>query len=95
MALTLNELIQNAVEHGFKTLNEGRIVVRLSVEETEYRIVVLNDGEPLPEGFNVRSSDSLGLSIVGTLVSGDMQGTFTLENAKYDPGIVAVVTVPR
>lgn len=95
MALTLNELIQNAVEHGFKTLSEGRIIVRLSVEEGEYRIVVLNDGEPLPAGFDVRGSDSLGLSIVGTLVSGDMQGTFTLENAKFDPGIVAVVTVPR
>lgn len=95
MALTLNELIQNAVEHGFRTLNEGRILIRLSVEDDAYRVVVLNDGELLPEGFTVRSSDSLGLSIVGTLVSGDLQGTFTLENAKYDPGIVAVVTVPR
>ena len=95
MALTLNELIQNAVEHGFKTLDEGRIIVRISVEEENYRIVVLNDGEPLPEGFTIRNTDSLGLSIVGTLVSGDLQGTFSLENAKYDPGIVAVVTVPR
>ncbi len=95
MALVLNELVQNAVEHGFKTLNEGRIRVELIVNEAEFRVVVLNDGDPLPEGFTVKKTDSLGLSIVDTLVRGDLNGTFALENAKYDVGIVAIVVVPR
>ncbi|MBC7528439.1 MAG: GAF domain-containing protein [Chthonomonadaceae bacterium] len=95
MALVLNELVQNAVEHGFKTLNEGRIRIELTVNEAEFRVVVLNDGDPLPEGFTVKGTDSLGLSIVDTLVRGDLNGTFVLENAKYDVGIVAIVVVPR
>ncbi len=95
MALVLNELVQNAVEHGFKTLNDGRIQIQMSATETEYRVGVLNDGEPLPEGFKYSSSNSLGLSIVETLVRGDLQGTFTLENAKFDPGIIAIVQMPR
>ena len=95
MALVLNELVQNAVEHGFKTLNEGRIRIELTVNEAEFRVVVLNDGDPLPEGFTVKGTDSLGLSIVDTLVRGDLNGTFALENAKFDAGIVAIVVVPR
>ena len=95
MALVLNELVQNAVEHGFKTLSDGRVIVQISMTETERRIAVLNDGEPLPEGFTVRASDSLGLSIVETLVRGDLGGTFTLENAKFDHGIIAIVLFSR
>ncbi len=95
MALVLNELVQNAVEHGFKTLSDGRVIVQLSATKTELRIAVLNDGEPLPDGFNIRDSDSLGLSIVETLVRGDLGGTFTLENAKFDHGIIAIVQFSR
>jgi len=95
MALVLNELVQNAVEHGFKTLNDGRIQVQLKETETQLRVAVINDGERLPEGFNASDSDNLGLSIVETLVPGDLQGTFTLENAVYDDGIIAIVEFPR
>ena len=95
MALVLNELIQNAVEHGFKTLNDGRIKVQLSETETERRVTVINDGDKLPDGFKPDASSSLGLSIVETLVRGDLQGAFTLENAVYDNGIIAIVTFPR
>ncbi len=94
VALVLNELVQNAVEHGFKTLQDGRIHIRLQECEKELRLAVTNDGAALPSGFSVRSSDSLGLSIVETLVRGDLHGVFTLEN---DPngGITASVVFPR
>lgn len=95
MALVLNELVQNAVEHGFRTLNAGRIHIHLHEDETEQRLTVVNDGEPLPEGFTPKGSDRLGLSIVETLVRGDLQGTFTLENAPDGSGILATVVLPR
>ncbi|MCX6381446.1 MAG: GAF domain-containing protein, partial [Armatimonadetes bacterium] len=95
MALVLNELLQNAIEHGFKTLTKGRVRIQLSADENRYRVAVLNDGDYLPEGFNIRKSDSLGLSIVDTLVRSDLHGTFVLENAKFDPGIIAIVTCPH
>jgi two-component sensor histidine kinase len=95
VALVLNELVQNAVEHGFKSLASGRIQIQLEETERHLRIAVLNDGDLLPSNFSVRHSNSLGLSIVDTLVRGDLKGTFTLENAKFDPGIIAIVTFPR
>lgn len=95
MSLVLNELVQNAVEHGFSTLDEGRIHIQLTAGETEMRVTVTNDGASLPPGFTPRNSDSLGLSIVETLVRGDLQGTFTLENAPDGKGIHAIVAFPR
>jgi two-component sensor histidine kinase len=95
MALVLNELVQNAVEHGFKTLNDGRIEICLEEQPKQLRLRVINDGEALPPGFTPRSADSLGLSIVETLVRGDLHGSFTLENMPNGSGIVATVTVPR
>ncbi|HEV2471166.1 MAG TPA: ATP-binding protein, partial [Chthonomonadales bacterium] len=95
LALVLNELIQNAVEHGFKTLDDGRIHILLETEPGQLRLVVANDGEPLPEGFSPRTSDSLGLSIVETLVRGDLKGSFSIENEKSGDGIVATVVFPR
>ena len=95
MALVLNELVQNAVEHGFKTLNDGRIHIFLGETPTELRVFVTNDGEQLPPDFTLKSSDSLGLSIVETLVRGDLYGTFTLENQPDGKSITASVIVPR
>jgi len=95
MALVLNELVQNAVEHGFRTLNDGKIKVQLKETEIKRRVAVINDGEKLPPNFKPDISHSLGLSIVETLVRGDLHGNFTLENAVYDNGIIAIVEFPR
>jgi two-component sensor histidine kinase len=95
VALLLNELVMNAVEHGFKTINEGSISISLKQCETEMEVVVANDGEPLPGGFRTLSTNSLGLSIVETLVRGDLLGTFTLENDPNARRIIATVIFPR
>jgi two-component sensor histidine kinase len=49
----------------------------------------------LPPGFTTRRTESLGLSIIETLVRGDLNGSFTLENEPNGTGIVATVTMPR
>ena len=94
MALVLNELVQNAVEHGFKTLNHGRIHISLSLIGKDMKITVLNDGEPLPDSFKDSKRNSLGLSIVETLVRGDLHGSFTLDNSEDGNGILATVQFP-
>lgn len=92
LALVVNELVQNAVEHGFKNLDEGRIWITLQEDGPEVCLTVINDGEPLPEGFDPARTQSLGLRIVNDLVRGGLGGTFTMENRD---GIVATVRFPR
>ncbi len=92
VALVLNELIQNAIEHGFRSLDEGRIHVHIIEDEKEVRLVVINDGEPLPDHFDLAKTNTLGLRIVQDLVCGGLKGQFSLVN---DNGIVATVVFPR
>ncbi len=81
VALILNELVQNAVEHGFGPgMDDGEIRITLAEEPKTLTLTVTNDGTPLPEGFDIRKTDSLGLQIVESLVRGDLQGRFVLEN---------------
>lgn len=90
VALILNELTHNAVEHGFGDgCDEGQISLALAEDSREVRLIVCNDGTPLPADFDYRKRDSLGLQIVESLVKGDLQGRFTL--AMDGPLTVAAV----
>ena len=81
VALILNELVQNALEHGFgEGMDEGEIRITLAEEPKHIVLQVANDGTPLPDGFDIKKTDSLGLQIVESLVRGDLQGRFTLTN---------------
>ncbi len=78
LALILNELVQNAVEHGFAERDQGLLEVRIDRDQTQVRVEVVNDGDPVPPGFDVRKTNSLGLQIVGSLTQNDLGGRFTL-----------------
>lgn len=93
VALILNELIQNAVEHGFSHLEKGSIEVQVTEQEGQVTIRAVNDGAPLPEGFDATKSNSLGLKIIDNLARGSLRGRFTLEN--LDGKICAIVTFPK
>ncbi len=88
LSLVLTEVCQNAVEHGFPG-RRGQVLVQPINADGELLVEVSNDGVPLPADFDISASDSLGLSIVDTLVR-DMGGTFTLETP---PGRWTVATV--
>lgn len=92
-ALILNELVQNAVEHGFSDRNNGSITINISEEPDRYRLTVTNDGKPLPESFDPRKTTTLGLRIVDDLARGGLQGTFALFNCEQ--GICAQVVFPK
>ena len=91
-ALVINELLQNAVEHGFETKNDGSIRVILQVDGKMLMIDVIDTGQGLPEGFDIERDGSLGLQIIQTLVREDLKGRFDLTSAD---GVHAKVAFPR
>jgi two-component sensor histidine kinase len=90
-ALVINELLQNAVEHGYTDRVGGCISITLARNDREVRIEIADDGEGLPPGFDLNQSATLGLKIVQTLVKEDLKGTFELSNGK---GVRALVRFP-
>ena len=95
-ALVINELVQNAVEHGFADRSGGTIIVNLIEEEGNAVIEIADDGEGLPPDFDLDRSSSLGLRIVQTLVREDLKGTFELtDSAANSRGVRAMVRFPR
>ncbi|HLI26778.1 MAG TPA: histidine kinase N-terminal domain-containing protein [Chloroflexota bacterium] len=91
-ALIVNELLQNAIEHGFAHRDEGNVLVRLYETEDSMLIEIRDDGEGLPPHFDLRQCSSLGLQIVQTLVRDDLKGEFELVNGH---GVTAVISFPR
>lgn len=78
VALVLNELIQNAVTHGFKETAEGEVHVTIEDQEGIIYLWVSNNGDSLPEDFDQRKG-RLGLTIIEGLAR-SLGGSFLLEN---------------
>lgn len=91
-ALVVNELLQNAVEHGFAGRDGGTIQVRLSETDASMVIEIVDDGVGLPTGFDLDSSGTLGLQIARTLVRDDLKGHLELVNGR---GVTARVSFPK
>ncbi|MBI2954103.1 MAG: histidine kinase N-terminal domain-containing protein [Chloroflexi bacterium] len=101
-ALIVNELLQNAVEHGFGNRRSGIVAINLVDHGSTFTLEIADDGQGLPPGFNVAKTTNLGLQIVRTLVAEDLKGEFELINGVGDSvgvvkggGVRAVVTIPR
>jgi two-component sensor histidine kinase len=88
LAVVLNELMQNAVDHAFPIddeatstgVVEGRVRLRLQRVDGELRIDVTDDGVGLPDQFSLDTSKGLGLSIVQALVTGELGGSIDMRD---------------
>ena len=92
-ALIINELIQNALEHGYGHKQVGTVSVNLEDDGSNVIIGVHDDGAGLPEAFDPAQRDTLGLQIVTSLARNELKGTFELTGR--DNGVSATVTFPK
>jgi two-component system, sensor histidine kinase PdtaS len=88
LAVTLTELLQNAVEHAFVGRSAGRVSVDLSRRGDEIVMVVSDDGVGMDTA--ALNGARLGLHIVRSLVS-ELGGSFDLHS---EEGVRAAVAVP-
>lgn len=91
-SLIINELIQNAIEHGFEHRQEGLVQVNLADEGDQVIIKVIDNGEGLPANFQIGQAESLGLNIVRILVEEDLKGHIDFKNGD---GVAVTITFPK
>jgi two-component system, sensor histidine kinase PdtaS len=89
----INELLQNALEHGYDRQQGGTVTVNLRDDGEQVTIAVDDDGEGLPQNFDLSHTSSLGLQIIKTLAEGDLKGSFELHSRER--GVSAVVSFPK
>jgi two-component system, sensor histidine kinase PdtaS len=94
LALAMNELIANALEHAFEEGRPGHLTVELRQDGPQIAVTVSDDGCGLPADFALRSQNGLGLQIARTLVEKDLAGTLELHTLS-DGGSQATVTFYR
>jgi two-component system, sensor histidine kinase PdtaS len=93
-ALIVNELLQNAFEHGYEGRSEGQVQVYLRQVGDQNQIEVIDDGQGLRPESAPGQEASLGLQIVRALVRDDLRGQFELRN-REGKGARALVNFPR
>ena len=64
VGIAVNELVTNALRHGFDELAEGEISVGAQRRDGMIDIVVANNGRRLPAGFDPAKSRGLGMRVV-------------------------------
>jgi two-component sensor histidine kinase len=91
-ALVINELLLNALEHGYAEQSDGKVSITLKETYDDIVIEIRDDGSGLPENFDPESDGQLGMNIVRSLVEDGLEGRFELHNKE---GVAAVVTFPK
>ena len=89
LGLIANELITNAAKYG-----KGEIDVEYRLIDGVYDLCVANDGPPLPEAFDPRTSTGLGMKVVVSLTA-QLGGTLTCEQKDMGNGARFKLTFPR
>jgi two-component sensor histidine kinase len=94
LAMVLNELLLNAVEHGFpEGSTDGEVVISAHRFRRQLHLSVADNGRGLPDDFDLDSADRLGLQIVRTLARGELRGSIEMR-PRPSGGTEAVLVVP-
>lgn len=68
--LIINELVSNVIKHAFRDKKGGKMWLSLHLtDDNQIELMVADNGSGLPNGFNINSSNSLGMQLVNSLVN--------------------------
>jgi two-component sensor histidine kinase len=90
LALAVNELVQNGLDHAFVGKKNGRIEISLGRSAEERIVLVRDDGVGLPPDYE----RGLGLEIVHTLVKDDLHGRIKF-HPRPNGGTEVSIRIPR
>jgi two-component sensor histidine kinase len=93
LVMVLNELLLNAVEHGFVPGDGGTVTVTVHRFRKQLHVTVTDSGKGLPVDFRLAGGERLGLQIVRTLVTGELRGSIELRS-RSGGGTEAMLVVP-
>jgi two-component sensor histidine kinase len=92
VALLLGELVTNAAKHAYPEARSGQIRVRLARGADKAVLVsVRDDGDGLPEDFDITTSQGFGMTIIRAFLQ---QSRAKLIVRRLSPGSEFLVNIP-
>jgi len=79
-ALIINELVSNSLQHAFPDGREGEFCIELRLEQDQTVLMVSDNGVGFPEDLDFRTTETLGLELVRTLVD-QLEGSIELDRS--------------
>lgn len=78
IALVVNELLHNALEHGFKGKTNGIVEINIQKGHMYSKVIVIDNGS----GFSIydKSTDNLGLNLVKSIVKDKLRGNLSINS---------------
>ena len=89
--LIVNELLSNTLKHAFPNGKTGDLNIKFYSKDENLVLIVRDDGVGFPEDIDFRNTESLGLSLVNTLV-GQINGEIEI---MVDHGTEFKITFPE
>jgi PAS domain S-box-containing protein len=93
IGLIVNELYSNSIKHGFKNLYQGEIKIDITYGNADKKIINIifqDNGSGIPEGKDIFKTESMGFTIVRTLIE-QSHGTINFENKN---GVKYFISIP-
>ena len=95
LVMVLAEIVQNAVQHAYPPDHpDGLVMVTVDRSARTLDVLISDDGTGLPPGFSLDHAAGLGLQIVRTLVTAELEGVITMATSRPGRGTEVVLTVP-
>lgn len=82
LALIINELVSNSLQHAFPDGNKGLISIRLHSDRSKtVQLTAADSGIGIPRGIDIDNAKSLGLQLIDMLTE-QLHGTLELDRTK-------------
>jgi two-component sensor histidine kinase len=89
LGLILNELLTNAIKYAFPGDTEGKIMIQLYNQNNIITCIIADNGVGFPEHLDFRNSESLGLTLINSLVQ-QLEGNVALERSSGTKFIITL-----
>ncbi|MCP4631776.1 MAG: sensor histidine kinase [candidate division Zixibacteria bacterium] len=80
LGLISNELVSNSLKYAFPNEKNGEINVSLKKQDKQLELSIKDNGIGIPNDFDWKSSSTLGLKLVRTLVENQLDGSIDMES---------------
>ncbi|MGY4687951.1 ATP-binding cassette domain-containing protein [Petrotoga sp. DB-2] len=81
IALVVNELVTNSLKYAFVGKENGEITIISKFENETIKLEISDNGVGFPQNFDIQNTQGLGLSIVYSIITKQLNGEIYVESA--------------